>query len=70
MPIGTLAATPVASLSPALIEGFYAFAIAALLYLVTEELLVEAHEGEDPAWATAMFFVGFLCIVAVEQATA
>lgn len=34
--------------------------LAALLFLVTEELLVEAHaEGETPA-ATALFFLGFL----------
>jgi ZIP family zinc transporter len=31
-----------------------------LLYLVTEELLVEAHETKDTAFATSMFFVGFL----------
>ena len=33
---------------------------ATLLYLVTEELLVEAHETKDTAFATSMFFVGFL----------
>lgn len=36
------------------------FGLAALLYLVTEELLVEAHEEEDTAVSSAMFFVGFL----------
>jgi ZIP family zinc transporter len=33
---------------------------AALLYLVTEELLVEAHEVAETPWAAAMFFAGFL----------
>lgn len=36
------------------------FGLAALLFLVTEELLVEAHEGTEKPWLTAMFFVGFL----------
>ncbi len=36
------------------------FGLAALLFLVTEELLVEAHEGEEKPWLTAMFFAGFL----------
>ncbi|QDU62457.1 ZIP Zinc transporter [Planctomycetes bacterium Pan216] len=40
-----------------------AFACAALLYLVTEELLVEAHVVADSTWATGMFFLGFLLIL-------
>lgn len=36
------------------------FGLAALLFLVTEELLVEAHEEKEKPWLTAMFFVGFL----------
>lgn len=36
------------------------FGLAALLFLVTEELLVEAHEGDEKSWLTAMFFAGFL----------
>ena len=38
------------------------FGAAALLYLVTEELLIEAHEREDTPWVTALFFVGFLAL--------
>ena len=45
------------------LEIVIAFATAALLYLVTEELLVEAHHGRDNAIATTMFFVGFLIIM-------
>ena len=37
-----------------------AFALAALLYLVTEELLAEAHETPDVPLVTALFFAGFL----------
>jgi ZIP family zinc transporter len=36
------------------------FGIAALLFLVVEELIVEAHETEDTPFTTALFFVGFL----------
>lgn len=44
-----------------------AFAVAALLYLVTEEFLVEAHLGRDNAFATTMFFAGFLIIMVLES---
>ncbi len=37
-----------------------AFGLAALLYLVTEELLHEAHQLPDNAYITATFFLGFL----------
>lgn len=36
------------------------FGAVALMYLVTEELLTEAHGVEETPWATALFFVGFL----------
>jgi len=52
------------------LEGIIAFAVAALLYLVTEELLVEAHKGgQDSAFSTTMFFVGFLIVMILETAT-
>ena len=51
------------------LEGIIAFAVAALLYLVTEELLVEAHSGkEDSAFSTTMFFVGFLIVLILDTA--
>lgn len=43
-----------------------AFAAAALLWLVVEELLVEAHETEERPWMAVMFFVGFLAIFCLE----
>jgi ZIP family zinc transporter len=51
------------------LEGIIAFATATLLYLVTEELLVEAHEGRDTSFRTAMFFVGFVSILILESLT-
>jgi ZIP family zinc transporter len=41
-----------------------AFGAAALLYLVTEELLVETRLPEETLLSTAMFFLGFLAILA------
>ena len=43
------------------------FGCAALLYLVTEELLVEAHEVPETPLATASFFVGFLVLLVIEM---
>lgn len=42
-----------------------AFGAAALLYLVVEELLVEAHEERESVWLGAMFFLGFILIYAM-----
>lgn len=47
---------------PAL-EIVLSFGLAALLYLVTEELLIEAHEEKETPLATSMFFVGFLAFL-------
>lgn len=49
-------------LSPAFITEALSFGAAALLYLVTEELLVEAHETKDTPLITSSFFLGFLVI--------
>lgn len=67
LPIGTLVATPVATLSSTTIAGFLSFGVIALLYLVTEELLVEAHEKRDTPFVTALFFVGFLGLLLFEE---
>jgi ZIP family zinc transporter len=50
---------------PAL-AGVLAFGSAALLFLVTEELLTEAHEVTENPWLTSTFFVGFLLIMILE----
>ena len=49
--------------SPALLAGVLSFGCAALLFLVTEELLVEAHEVPETAATTSTFFAGFLLIL-------
>ena len=67
LPIGVLLATPVASFPPEVIGGFLSFGLIALLYLVTEELLVEAHAKPDGPLISAMFFVGFLGLLLLEE---
>jgi len=49
-------------------QGLLGFAVAVMLYLVTEELLKEAHETEERPVATAAFFGGFLILVLLELA--
>lgn len=48
------------SISPEVLETILSFGLAALLYLVTEELLVEAHEEPETPLASGLFFAGFL----------
>jgi ZIP family zinc transporter len=50
----------VVGLSESLLAGILGFGVASLLYLVTEELLAEAHEEPDTPVVTATFFAGFL----------
>lgn len=49
------------------LEVVLGFGAAALLYLVTEELLTEAHEVPETPVATALFFVGFLALLIIEM---
>ena len=67
LPIGAAIATPVATFPPVVIAGFLSFGLMALLNLVTEELLVEAHEKPDTPLISAMFFIGFLGLLLIEE---
>ena len=58
-------ATVLSHLSGPAMEGVLSFGLAALLFLVTEELLKEAHEEPGTLVGTAMFFVGFLIFLVV-----
>ena len=60
LPIGAAAGSLIVALPRFGQDCFLAFALVALLYLVVEELLAEAHEQPDTPLATALFFVGFL----------
>jgi len=64
--VGAASGASVLSTAPeALQVGVLSFGVAALLYLVTEELLVEAHEVKETTFAAAMFFVGFLFFLVI-----
>jgi ZIP family zinc transporter len=52
--------------SHAVIGGTLAFSAAALLYLVTEELLMEAHEVEEKPISTLVLFAGFLAFWSIQ----
>lgn len=52
--------------SHAVIGGALAFSTAALLYLVTEELLMEAHEVEEKPISTLVLFGGFLSFWSIQ----
>lgn len=58
----SLGAVALSVLSAPAVDALLAFGVAALLYLVTEELLVEAHEVTETPFQTAMFFVGFIAL--------
>ena len=53
-------ATLLSAVSERTLEVVLSFGLAALLFLVTEELLVEAHEETETPLTTATFFTGFL----------
>lgn len=54
-------------MSGAALDAVLSFGVAALLYLVTEELLVEAHEAPETPFLSATFFVGFLVLLVIEM---
>lgn len=61
--VGASAGTIILSgVSGAILDAVLSFSMAAILYLVTEELLVEAHEVEETPLLTATFFAGFLVL--------
>lgn len=68
LPVGaTTLALLGAGLSPTVLAGLLAFGSAALLYLVIEELLVEAREMKETPGRAAMFFVGFLLLFVLDM---
>lgn len=55
-----LGATLLHSLPHKALEVVLSFGLSALLFLVIEELLTEAHEEKETVWHTTAFFGGFL----------
>lgn len=67
VPLGVLIAQPIGELPKAWQAVAFAFGLIALLCLVTEELLTEAHEKPETVWGTAAFFVGFLAMTVISE---
>lgn len=66
IPIGALIGYfAIAATGPMFRAVVLSFGVAALLYLVTEELLTEAHEIPDTKFAISSFFVGFLLVLLI-----
>lgn len=70
IPIAALLGATLVALVPHPVKiGFLAFGVAALLYLVVEELLLEAHHiRHRTSLVAATFFLGFLIILLLEGA--
>ncbi len=62
-----LGAALLGSASATVLAAVLAFGAAALLYLVVEELLVEAHEAKETPVLAAMLFVGFIALFAIAR---
>jgi len=60
-----LGATVLSGLTGGAMEVVLSFGLAALLYLVTQELLREAFEEKETATGTVMFFAGFLLFLVI-----
>jgi zinc transporter, ZIP family len=58
--VGAAAGYASVGVSPPALAAILGFGVSALLYLVTEDLLLEAHETADTPAVTATFFLGFL----------
>lgn len=58
-----LGATLLQHLPHSALEIVLSFGLSALLFLVTEELLIEAHEEKETIWHTSAFFIGFLAFM-------
>lgn len=62
----SLGSVLLAGASAAVLAGTLSFSAAALLYLVTEELLIEAHEVQEQPISTLVLFGGFLSFWAIQ----
>ena len=60
-------AAALAGTSGVVLATVLAVGAVAFMYLVTEELLVHAHERGETAVGSALFFVGFLLYLLIEE---
>jgi len=69
MGAGMLGCTLLSGLNGSYYIALISFGSAGLLYLVTEELMIEAHEDEetDRWYVSGLFFLGFLFVVVLSE---
>jgi len=69
MTAGMVGATVLSGLSGSWYIALVSFGCAGLLYLVTEELMIEAHEDEetDRWYVSGLFFLGFIFVVVLSE---
>jgi len=69
MGAGMVGATILSGLSGSWYIALVSFGCAGLLYLVTEELMIEAHEDEetDRWYVSGLFFLGFIFVVVLSE---
>lgn len=66
--LGAVAGVVVLGAAPGIVlTTVLAFGAVAFMYLVTEALLVRAHEKGETAFGSALFFVGFLLYLVIEE---
>ncbi len=65
-PIGALLVIFLASVMEPILPYLLAFAAGAMLYVVIEELIPEASEGEHSNWSTIGFAIGFVLMMVMD----
>ena len=65
-PIGGIAIILLASLMMPMMPWLLAFAAGAMIYVVIEELIPEASEGEHSNWSTIGFAMGFVLMMVLD----
>jgi ZIP family zinc transporter len=65
-PIGAILVILLASVMTPILPYLLAFAAGAMLYVVIEELIPEASEGEHSNWSTIGFAIGFVLMMVLD----
>ena len=63
-----IGASVLSALSGPAFVAMLSFGLAALLFLVADELLVEAHKSPDKWWITIWFYFGFAFVIVLQKA--
>lgn len=67
-PIAAIAAMFFVSIADAMMPWLLSFAAGAMIYVVVEELIPEAHEGEKTGFVSMCFMIGFVVMLILDVA--